>query len=195
MSAADRPYNNPATREEKAEALRNEKRLKQEREPTTLHALSRLGQDEEGSGRFAPDRYVTGSQAATKYPRQDNASPWSGSGADPGVEPSLGYPIDQMENCGEAFEIEKSLAASSDPALSQRVRTGVEDDGAASDLAEDTAIRHAVNQRRTHTDAPSSAIPLAGDCAPLEVHNSRLECRDAPTIPPTKMKRRKIAWR
>jgi hypothetical protein len=105
-------YNNPATREEKAEALRNEQRLKRggDREPTTLHELSRLGQDEEGSGRFAPDRYVTGSQAATKYPRQDNASPWSGAGADPGLEPPIGIDVSAVDPVGEQFEIDRSIS-------------------------------------------------------------------------------------
>ena len=136
----DRPYNNPATREDKAEALRNERRLRQgDREPSTFHTLAGLADDL--GGRFREKESIAGEQAATQYPKQNNASPWSGGGADPGIEPPTGVAIDAMEPTGEAHEIEKSLAASSsDPALSQRVRSAasVGDDGAAShDLAED----------------------------------------------------------
>jgi hypothetical protein len=64
MSAADRPFINDATQREKQEVLRSEQKLKRgDREPTTLHALSRLGQDEEPAGRFAQARYLSGSES------------------------------------------------------------------------------------------------------------------------------------
>ena len=47
---------------------------------------------------------VAGEEKATDYPRQDSASPWSGSGADPGVEAPLGVAPSINGACGEAFE-------------------------------------------------------------------------------------------
>jgi hypothetical protein len=102
MSAA---FNNPASQRERAEIVKNERKLRRgEREATTYHRLAGLADDL--GGRFAAE---AGQSKATDYPRQDSASPWSGGGADPGVEPPTGEAIDAMEPCGEQFEIEKSL--------------------------------------------------------------------------------------
>jgi hypothetical protein len=101
-------FNNNASQREKQEVLRNERKLKGgDRDATTYHALSRLGQDEEGGGRFAQARYVTGSEPSTRYPAA--SSPWT-AGNDAGLEMPTGVPIDQMEPVGEQFEIEASIA-------------------------------------------------------------------------------------
>ena len=133
MSAADRPFINNATRKEREEALR-ESML-----PTTYHRLGQVGADlDEPGGRFREKQTITGEQKAAQYPA--SSSPWSAQ-ADPGLEPSLGYSVNDMEVCGEAHEIEQSLAApSSDPAFSQQgaISASVGDDGGVvSDLAED----------------------------------------------------------
>jgi hypothetical protein len=109
MTAADRPFINDASRLEKAEIHANERKLKRagDREPTTLHALSRLGQDEEPSGRFAEARYVTGSEPSTQYPAA--APPWQ-SQSDAGLEPPLNQDVNFVEPVGEAFEVEASIA-------------------------------------------------------------------------------------
>jgi hypothetical protein len=135
MSAADRPFLNDASRLEKAEIHANERKLRQgERQGTTYHAQAMAGLDEPPpGGRFAQARYVTGSEPSTRYPAA--SSPWT-AGNDAGLEPPTGIEIDAQEPCGEYGEVQASLAASSNPALSQRVRTAsVEDDGAASKLA------------------------------------------------------------
>jgi hypothetical protein len=101
MSAADRPYTNNTTQEERKRLIA-EARL-----PTTYHRLA--GLDDDLSGRFRVKETIAGEQAATQYPRQPEASPWAG---DPvGLEPPLGVEIDAQEPMGEAHEIEKSLAA------------------------------------------------------------------------------------
>jgi hypothetical protein len=66
----------------------------------------------EAQGRFAKGVEVTGSKPAVLYPRQPPASPWSGDIPE-GVEPPLGYSVEDLEPTGERFEIEESLAASS----------------------------------------------------------------------------------
>jgi hypothetical protein len=52
---------------------------------------------------------VIGLDPAAQYPRQPGDSPWAGDAV--GVEPPLGYSIQDMEPVGEAHEIEASLAA------------------------------------------------------------------------------------
>jgi hypothetical protein len=89
MSAADRTFNNNASQRERREIVREERKLRRgEREATTYHRLAGLADDL--GGRFAVE---AGQSKATDYPRQDNASPWSGGGADPGVEPPLNYSV------------------------------------------------------------------------------------------------------
>jgi hypothetical protein len=93
-------YNNPATSGEKAEALRNERRLRRgEREPSTYHKLAGLADDL--GGRFAVE---AGQSKSTDYPMQPASSPWSGAGADPGLEAPLGYSVNDLEPTGEAHE-------------------------------------------------------------------------------------------
>jgi hypothetical protein len=90
--------NERITNEDKAEALRNEQRLRRgDREPSTYHKLAGLADDL--GGRFAAE---AGQSKATDYPAQPASSPWSGGGADPGLEAPLGYSVNEMEVCGEA---------------------------------------------------------------------------------------------
>jgi hypothetical protein len=173
MSAADRPYVNNSTNEDKAEALRNEQRLRKgEREPTSYHRLAGLADDL--GGRYAVE---AGQTKAVDYPRQDNASPWSGGGAQVGIEPRTGEEINFVAPLGEAHEIEASLAASSsDPALSQRVRSAasVGDDGAAShDLAEDECSSGPITPA---TVAPTLAVssPASSERGPRPSSSTKL---------------------
>jgi hypothetical protein len=109
MSAADRPYNNSATREERAEALRNEQRLRKQEasQPTTYHKLAGLSDDL--GGRYKEKETISGEQATTQYPKiPGEGGPWS-SGDNP-VEPPTGVAIDAQEPCGEFFEVEQSIA-------------------------------------------------------------------------------------
>ncbi len=163
MTAHTRPYTNPSTNEEKAEALRNEQRLRKQEasKPTTLHALSRLGQDEEPAGRFAQARYITGSEAATKYPAA--STPWTAQ-ADPGVEAPLGYSVNDLEPTGEAHEVEQSLAigepetgAITHPAcLNQPLKSAAEVSGSPPELAGDS-----VSLTPAVAEAPLVASPTA----------------------------------
>jgi hypothetical protein len=82
------------------------------REPTTYSALAEISDPAPG-GRFAVDAR----KPANAVPRQPANSPWH---ADPtGVEPPLGYAIDDQEPTGTAAEIAASraaLGASGEPA-------------------------------------------------------------------------------
>lgn len=169
--------NNPRiTNDDLAEYLRNEKLKRKGSEPrqgTTYYhqSLVDLGL-ENSTGRFASKPVVTGQTKAVEYPRQPEGSPWS-SGADVGVEPPTGVEIDQMEPCGEYGEVQASLAASSsDPAFSQRVRSGsVGDDGGAvspldaTEKAHPSAEQHRVGTHDLHSVASSSHSTKSPDLA------------------------------
>jgi hypothetical protein len=118
MSAAARPYTNPATQREKQEIFRNEQqKLKRgDREPTTLHQLSRLGLDEEPQGRFAQSRHISGSAPSVEYPAA--SSPWT-AGNDAGLEPPLNQDVNFVEPCGEQWEIERELGGLEAGAMAQ----------------------------------------------------------------------------
>lgn len=90
---------------ERREVLRQDQLRPGDSEPTTFSALA--GLDTSLGGRFAPGGYVGGSERTTDYPRLPEGSPWAG---DPvGLEPSLGYSVDDLEPTGTAAEVERSL--------------------------------------------------------------------------------------
>jgi hypothetical protein len=97
------PFRNDATYEERADQLRNERKLRPAgREPTTYSALA--GLDLSLEGRFAPGGYVVGSEPGVSYP--GGAGPWA---SDPvGQEPSLGYSVNDLPPIGEAHEVARS---------------------------------------------------------------------------------------
>ena len=93
---------------EKREVLDNDRKVS-----SSYFHHARAAADDERQGRFAAvnPTSVTGSTPASQYPRQPATSPWS---HDPcGLEPSLGYVIDQQEAVGEPHEIAASLASTS----------------------------------------------------------------------------------
>jgi hypothetical protein len=60
-------FKNDASQSEKAEVLRNERKLRPgDGEPTTFHALANL--DTSLGGRFAAAGYVSGSEPSVSYP-------------------------------------------------------------------------------------------------------------------------------
>jgi hypothetical protein len=106
MSAADRPYTSPATREEKAEALRNEQMLRKQEasQPTTYHKLAGLSDDL--GGRYRVKETITGEEKAAQYPAA--SSPWT-AGNDAGLEMPTGQDVNFVEPCGEAHEVAASI--------------------------------------------------------------------------------------
>jgi hypothetical protein len=190
--------NQRISNEDKADYLRNQRKLKQgNREPSTYHKLADL--DDDLGGRYAVE---AGEQAATKYPKQDSASPWSGGGAQVPDEMPLGYAIDEQEPVGTPAEIEQAL---SELALSDRVRSAsagednaahldVSDNGAISPLQQtgsaglpsDTSSPSA-ERREVH----SNPAPSSTEVDALPASKSRAGVR-APSVdpPPTKLKRR-----
>lgn len=108
MTTADRPYNNPTTQRERAEIVKNERKLRRgDREASTYHAQAMAGLDEPG-GRFAQARHVTGSAPSVEYPKLPGNSPWSGDPVPP--EEPLGYSVNDLEPTGEAHELAQSQA-------------------------------------------------------------------------------------
>jgi hypothetical protein len=96
-----RPYRVDATQKEKFETLKNDQRV---RSGSTFldHTHS-----EEG-GRFAKPQTIVGSTSEVQYPMA--APNWS---ADPtGVEPPLGYDINEAPIVGEAFELGEAVTPS-----------------------------------------------------------------------------------
>lgn len=77
-------------------------------EPQSYFSRARAGLDDDSPrGRFAAAGYESGSAPTVDYPKLPAGSPWSG-GADPGLEPPLGFEIDAQEPVGTYAEIEAS---------------------------------------------------------------------------------------
>lgn len=95
---------------ERRAMLGNDQKLRDgDREPATFHSLANL--DTGLEGRFAKADYVAGQDPSVNYPRLPTNSPWSGDGPQPGLEPSLGYSVNDLIPCGEVFELQASLSA------------------------------------------------------------------------------------
>jgi hypothetical protein len=101
MTNADRPFINNATRKEREDLLR-EAQL-----PTSYHKLA--GLDDTLGGRYRVKETISGEQAATQYPKQDSASPWSGGGAQVPPEEPLNFDVTAVDPVGEQFEIQRSI--------------------------------------------------------------------------------------
>lgn len=72
-------------------------------------------------GRYAVETTIVGSKPGPVYPRLPDQSPFL---QDTGVEPPLGYRIDDLEPCGNPHEIERSLGGGPTTPLSQMLSTG-----------------------------------------------------------------------
>lgn len=88
---------------EKLELLLNEGLVRKD----TLASRAASAIAQENQGRFAKGTTITGSQAATQYPRIASG-PWSDNDGT-GVEPPLGYDVNEPVVVGETWEIERSL--------------------------------------------------------------------------------------
>jgi hypothetical protein len=108
-------FHNPATAAEKAEQLRNERKLREEAAPSTFFEMARAGVDLTLSGEGSAAGYVTGSEPFVRYPA---AAPGYSGGPQPGLEPSLGVPIDALEPVGTPAEVAASAAELSPTAAS-----------------------------------------------------------------------------
>jgi hypothetical protein len=140
--------------------------------PTSYSKLA--GLDDDLGGRYREKQTVAGEEKATDYPRQDSASPWSGGGADPGVEAPLGVAIDEMEPTGEQFEVDRSIADLGGP-----------EPGAIH------ASRVPNQELKSALEGSGSSPSLAEAQAPLEVVTPALSVETALAIP-SMMKRRKL---
>jgi hypothetical protein len=100
--------NPDVTMKEKKEILDNDRKVR----AGTYKSLAEAEFQNEYGGRYAAaitKTKVAGSDPSVSYPKQPSSSFWS---RDPiGLEPSLGYRIDDQEPVGEKFEIERSLSS------------------------------------------------------------------------------------
>jgi hypothetical protein len=100
---------NPAddvSQKERREILLNDRKVK-----GTYHSLASASADELAGGRFAQsaNRQTVVGASPVSYPRQPSTSPWF---HDPcGVEPVLGFSVEDQLPVGEHWELEKSLAS------------------------------------------------------------------------------------
>ena len=96
------------TQKDKLAVLRNEQQL---RKASTYHALASAAADELAGGRFAQssNRQTVIGASPISYPQLPEGNPFK---CDPvGMEPPLGYKIDDMDAVGERHEIERSQAS------------------------------------------------------------------------------------
>ena len=97
MTNPTQPFNNSASQAERREELRQQ----------TLQFRTAADLGLENSGRFAKPFEVIGSSPTPQYPQV--APNWAN---DPtGVEPPLGYSIDEAPVVGESFEVQASIDA------------------------------------------------------------------------------------
>jgi hypothetical protein len=156
-------FYNPSTWEERAEQLRNEKRLREEPPaPSSYHAMARHGVDLTLTGEGSSAGYVAGSEPFVRYP----ASGYSG-GPQPGLEPPLGVEIDQQEPTGTFAEVARSIEefASKETAGSASALTPAVD---ASILACDPAPAAEVHSPAAVGEAAKASAP-AGFHLPIAV--------------------------
>ena len=86
-------------------------------EPRTFLGQALVGRAEDNRGQV----FVTGSTAVPEGPRLPASSPWSG--GDPvGIEPPLGFSIDELPALGGASELLRSVE------ISEAVQAGQESD-------------------------------------------------------------------
>jgi hypothetical protein len=79
---------------------------KQNEDTGTYHSIANL--DTGLSGRFSVGGEIVGTNALTRYPAA--SAPWSGPQV--GIEPPLGWSVEDQEPTGTAQEIEASIASS-----------------------------------------------------------------------------------
>jgi hypothetical protein len=93
-------FNNPSSQAERERLIQEEKLM------NTRQALHSVIEPAAG-GRFATT--LREEINPVHYPRQPSSSPWSQEGA--GVEPPLGFSVEDMEAVGTEEEIARSIAA------------------------------------------------------------------------------------
>jgi len=103
----------PPTQEEKLAALLNDQKLRKANRRDDTFQSRAVADFDIPLGRFTERERATvvGSEGAPNYP---SASPPLQNDPVPD-EPALGFSVDQQQPCGEAFEVEKSLASASLP--------------------------------------------------------------------------------
>jgi hypothetical protein len=99
----DKPFSSPASPIEKLEVLLSEQRLRnEERKRDAGTFLSHTHNDE--GGRFAKPQQIVGAKPVPEYPAGPNWAPQA-----VGVEPPLGFDINETPVVGEPWEVEASL--------------------------------------------------------------------------------------
>jgi hypothetical protein len=100
---------------ERREVLENDRHVHEQERAATMHGHAIASADDEAGGRFARvnPTMVVGSTPGPSYPVLPASSPWHG--PDPvGLEPPLGYRIDDLEHGGVASAPEAQAGPASD---------------------------------------------------------------------------------
>ena len=141
--------------------------------PSTLHSLANL--DNSLGGRFAVGGAVSGEEELVRYPRQPEGSPWSGPQV--GVEPPLGYAIDELEPTGTFEEIQRSASSGLIPLLEdasapplELTRSDSTSGGELSRVALPSTPNPDGDARAARGVAPSPRSPLPGDVETSSSH-------------------------
>jgi hypothetical protein len=104
-------YRQNATNEEKLRTLFNDRNVLRQKDTFASRANAEL--DLENTGRHSKPQQIVGTTPAPEYPAGPNWSP------DPtGIEPPLGYDINEPVVVGEPHEINASLSEATAPAAS-----------------------------------------------------------------------------
>jgi hypothetical protein len=108
-----RAFKNDASQAEKRDVLRNERALRPgDYAPTTMHDRAKAGLElDTPGGRYRAEQTISGAAPTVDYPKA--SPPWSADGV--GVEPPLGYSVNDLPPTGTAAEVERSLGGPSAP--------------------------------------------------------------------------------
>ncbi len=140
--------------QERKEALASDRKLRPgEHEPSTMFAMANLGIDTSVSSGRQGKEYVSGSEPHVSYPSA--AGPW----ADPvrvPDEPSLGYAINDLVPCGQAFEIAASLSAAGASAAVGRAEV-------AAPILVDHPTANVVERASATSSSELRRLPKSGD--------------------------------
>jgi hypothetical protein len=91
------------------ETLRNDARLREQQQATSMHQFAQSQANDTGGGRFGAlgNPNITGSTPVQQIPQLPSSSPWSGAQPEPGIEPALGYEVNRLT----PYELEPSVSS------------------------------------------------------------------------------------
>jgi hypothetical protein len=151
--STDLPTDNQITQEQRARLLREERSINTR---AAMHSLL----DPSAGGRFAKEvkaDFTVGRDEAVHYPRLPSG-PW-GSGPQVGVEPPLGFSVNDLEPTGELHELQHCAATDN------LLGGSCADAGYSSPAVVDPPALPGINNSAASPDAASVATDAPGEAA------------------------------